>query len=79
METKTFMPEQITAMVLRRIKEVTETFLDKSVTHAVVTVPAHFSNAQRQATKDAGTIAGLDILCLMNEPYAIHLRQFLRN
>ncbi|CAG8892488.1 unnamed protein product [Penicillium egyptiacum] len=67
---KTFTPEEISAMILGKMKEIAESFLGKSVTHAVVTVPAYFSDAQRQATKDAGTIAGLNVLRVVNEPTA---------
>lgn len=57
-------------MVLQKMKETAEGYIGKSVTHAVVTVPAYFNDAQRQATKDAGTIAGLNVLRIINEPTA---------
>ncbi len=69
-ESKTFHAEEISAMVLTKMKEIAETYLGKPVENAVVTVPAYFNDAQRQATKDAGTIAGINIKRIINEPTA---------
>jgi heat shock protein 1/8 len=69
-EFKTFQPEQISSMVLTKMKEVAESYLGKTIKDAVVTVPAYFNDSQRQATKDAGTISGLNVLRIINEPTA---------
>nr|CAI39094.1 ER-type hsp70 [Paramecium tetraurelia] len=69
-QSKIFAPEEISAMVLTKMKEISETYLGKKVINAVVTVPAYFNDAQRQATKDAGTISGLNVVRILNEPTA---------
>ncbi|XP_074270397.1 heat shock cognate 70 kDa protein 2-like [Silene latifolia] len=69
-EEKQFSPEEISSMILSKMKDMAESYLGSKVKHAVVTVPAYFNNAQRQATKDAATIAGLNVLRIINEPTA---------
>ena len=69
-ETKAFFPEEVSSMVLVKMREIAEAFLGKKVSDAVVTVPAYFNDSQRQATKDAGSIAALNVLRIINEPTA---------
>ena len=69
-ENKSFYPEEISSMVLLKMREIAEAFLGKKVTDAVITVPAYFNDSQRLATKDAGAIAGLNVLRIINEPTA---------
>ncbi len=70
---ESYSPSQVSAMILQKMKETAESYLGESVTQAVITVPAYFNDAQRQATKDAGKIAGLEVLRIINEPTAAAL------
>ena len=78
-EQKKFQPEEISSMILTKMKKIAEQYIGETVTDAVITVPAYFNDSQRQATKDAGVIAGLNVLRIINEPTAAAIAYGLNN
>ena len=78
-ENKDFTPQEISALILTKMKETAEEYLGEKVTEAVITVPAYFNDAQRQATKDAGKISGLEVKRIINEPTAAALAYGVEN
>jgi molecular chaperone DnaK (HSP70) len=73
-DRKQFSPEEVSAMILQKMRSIAEAYLGDEVKHAVVTVPAYFNDAQRQATKDAGTISGMSVQRIINGECAQHIR-----
>ena len=78
-EKKTFYPEEISSMILKTLQKAAQTYMGKEIVNAVITVPAHFNNSQRQSTKDAGRIAGLNVLRIISEPTAAAIAYGLEN